>query len=296
MSTILITGASSGIGNAISRATAAAGHTVYASMRDVAGRNAPQAGELADFAAERKLTLRPIELDVSDQASADAAIAAILDAEGRLDVVVHNAGHLARGFAEAFTAEQLAAIYDVNVFGQHRVNRACLPAMRAAGAGYLVYVGSTTTPVPPPFMAPYATSKAAGDLLAQTTAYELRPLGIETTIVMPGALREGTNHSLHATAPETDLTEAYAALEPMMQSVGRYIATSTSPDASTADVGAEVVRLLDLPFGTRPQRVLIDFQRSGLERITDRVADVTEEVLTAMGVGQMLHVAARQAA
>ena len=71
---------------------------------------------------------------------------------------------------------------------------------------------------------------------------------------------------------------------------------STSPDASTADVGAEVVRLLDLPFGSRPHRVLIDFQRSGLERITDRVADVTEEVLTAMGVGEMLHVAARQAA
>jgi NAD(P)-dependent dehydrogenase (short-subunit alcohol dehydrogenase family) len=290
MAVILVTGASSGIGNAISRALADAGHVVYASMRDVTGHNAHSAAEL-----ERD-DLHIIELDVTDQASCDGAVAAIAATEGRLDVVVHNAGHLARGFAEAFTAEQLAAIYDVNVFGQHRVNRACLPAMRAAGAGYLVYVGSTTTPVPPPFMAPYATSKAAGDLLAQTTAYELRPLGIETTIVMPGALREGTNHSLHATAPETDLTEAYAALEPMMQSVGRYIATSTSPDASTADVGAEVVRLLDLPFGTRPQRVLIDFQRSGLERITDRVADVTEEVLTAMGVGQMLHVAARQAA
>jgi NAD(P)-dependent dehydrogenase (short-subunit alcohol dehydrogenase family) len=291
MSTILITGASSGIGNAIARATAAAGHTVYASMRDVAGRNAAAAHDLADFAAERGLTVHPVELDVSDQASADAAVAAILDAEDRLDVVVHNAGHLARGFAEAFTAEQLALIYDINVFGQHRVNRACLPAMRAAGQGYLVYIGSTTTPVPPPFMAPYATSKAAGDLLAETTAYEISQLGIETTIVMPGALREGTNHSLHATAPETDLSDAYAALAPMMRSVGRYIAASTRPGASTADVGAEVVRLLDLPFGTRPRRVLVDFQDSGLERITDRVAEVTESVLAAMGVEQMLHVA-----
>jgi NAD(P)-dependent dehydrogenase (short-subunit alcohol dehydrogenase family) len=145
-------------------------------------------------------------------------------------------------------------------------------------------------------MAPYATSKAAGDLLAQTTAYEVSPLGIETTIVMPGALREGTNHSLHATAPETDLGDAYAVLIPMMQSVGRYIAASTSPGASTADVGAEVVRLLELPFGTRPHRVLVDFQNSGLERITDRVAEVTEEVLTAMGVGQMLHVTTRETA
>lgn len=296
MSTILITGASSGIGNAIARATAAAGHTVYASMRDVAGRNARQAYDLTEFADQRKLTLRPVELDVTDQASADAAVAAILDDAGRLDVVVHNAGHLARGLAEGFTAEQMAAIYDVNVFGQHRVNRACLPAMRAAGAGYLIYIGSTTTPVPPPFMAPYATSKAAADLLAKTTSYEVGPLGIETTIVMPGALREGTNHSLHATAPEIDLTDAYAAIAPMLQSVGRYIAASTSPDASTADVGAEVVQLLDMPFGTRPQRVLIDFQRSGLERITDRVADVTEDVLTAMGAGQMLHVATRESA
>src|ERR1700754_2951497 len=107
MSTILITGTSSGIGNAIARATAQAGHTVYASMRDIDGRNAPQAQRLVDFASEQGLTLHPLELDVSSQDSADAAVTAILDAESRLDVVVHNAGHLARGYAEAFTAEQL---------------------------------------------------------------------------------------------------------------------------------------------------------------------------------------------
>jgi NAD(P)-dependent dehydrogenase (short-subunit alcohol dehydrogenase family) len=291
MSTILITGTSSGIGNAIARATAAAGHTVYASMRDIEGRNAPQAQALVDFASEHELTLRPLELDVSSQASADAAIAAILDAEPRLDVVVHNAGHLARGYAEAFTAEQLAAIYDINVFGQHRVNRACLPAMRAARSGYLIYIGSTTTPVPPPFMAPYATSKAAGDLLAQTTAYEISQLGIETTIVMPGALPEGTNHALHATTPATELDDAYAVLRPMMEAEGRYIAARTAADASTAEVGAEVVRLLAEPFGTRPRRVLVDFQHTGLERITDRVAEVTEDVMRTMGIEQLLHVA-----
>jgi len=101
---IVITGASSGFGRLSANALAKAGHIVYASMRDTAGRNAPQVEAAAKFAKENKVDLRTIELDVASQASADAAIQRIVRDNGHLDVVIHNAGHMVYGPAEAFHA------------------------------------------------------------------------------------------------------------------------------------------------------------------------------------------------
>src|SRR5262245_50448981 len=112
---ILITGASSGFGRLSAEALARAGHTVYASMRDTSGRNAPRVAELAAFSREHGVDLRSLELDVQSQASVDAAVARLLAEQGRLDVLVHNAGHMVFGPAEAFTPEQLAQLYDINV-------------------------------------------------------------------------------------------------------------------------------------------------------------------------------------
>src|ERR1700721_1015886 len=107
-SCIVITGASSGFGALAARALALTGHTVYASMRETKGRNAAQVRDAEKYAAEHKVDLRAIELDVSSELSCNAAIQEIISQNRRLDVVVHNAGHMAFGPAEAFTAEQLA--------------------------------------------------------------------------------------------------------------------------------------------------------------------------------------------
>ena len=101
---------------------------------------------------------------------------------------------MALGYVEAFTAEEIAQLIDVNVLGVQRVNRAALPHFRGRREGTLIYVGSTTTVVVPPFLGPYVASKFAFDALAQTTAYEVGQFGIETTIVMPGAFTSGTEH------------------------------------------------------------------------------------------------------
>ena len=126
---ILITGASSGFGRLTANALASAGHTVYASMREMSGRNASVVADVKKFARDNKVDLRALELDVSSQASADAAIASIVAEQGRLDVVTHNAGHMVFGPAEAFTPEQLAELYDVNVLSTQRFNRAALPQL-----------------------------------------------------------------------------------------------------------------------------------------------------------------------
>ena len=135
---ILITGASSGFGRLTAEALARAGHTVYASMRDVRGRNARNAAEMADTSAREGIDLRAVELDVQSEPSAERAVAEIVAQSKRIDVLIHNAGHMMFGPAEAFTPEQFAQQYDVNVLGTQRVNRAVLPHMRAAKQGLLV--------------------------------------------------------------------------------------------------------------------------------------------------------------
>ena len=127
---IVITGASSGFGALAARALAMAGHTVYASMRETTGRNAVQVEGAKQFAAENGVDLRTIELDVASQESADQAIKTIVERDGRLDVIIHNAGHMVFGAAEAFTPEQLLQVYDTNVLSTQRVNRAALPQLR----------------------------------------------------------------------------------------------------------------------------------------------------------------------
>jgi NAD(P)-dependent dehydrogenase (short-subunit alcohol dehydrogenase family) len=111
----------------VRNALAQAGHTVYASMRNTAGRNAPQAANVKKFAHDNKVDLRPIELDVSSEKSIEAAIRQIVAEPGRFDVLMHNAGHMVFGPAEAFTPEQLAELYDINVLSAQRVNRVALP-------------------------------------------------------------------------------------------------------------------------------------------------------------------------
>ena len=125
---IVITGASSGFGALAARALAVAGHRVYAGMRETSGRNAPQVAKLTAFAKEHACDLRWVEMDVASQESVEDAIKKILAENGGLDVVVHNAGHMVFGPAEAFTPEQLAELYDINVLSTQRVNRAVLPS------------------------------------------------------------------------------------------------------------------------------------------------------------------------
>ena len=132
---ILITGTSSGFGAMAARALARAGHHVYATMRDPSANGGAAAAAFAKLAGDEGLALETLALDVTSQVSVDAAVDAVLKQAGRIDILIHNAGHMAFGPTEAFTPEQFARLYDVNVIGTQRLNRAALPAMRAAEIG-----------------------------------------------------------------------------------------------------------------------------------------------------------------
>ncbi|MFI8239542.1 SDR family oxidoreductase [Streptomyces sp. NPDC085866] len=273
--TVLVTGASSGFGALTVRALADAGHTVHAGIRQTATRNAPAVAELDRYAAEHGVALHAVDLDVTSQDSADAAVARVLAAEGRLDVLVHNAGHMVTGPAEAFTPEQLAQLYDVNVLGAQRVNRAALPHLRERGQGLLLWIGSSSTRGGcPPFLAPYFAAKAAMDALAVGYAAELVRFGIDTAIVVPGAFTSGTNHFAHAGAPaDTGRAAAYDdRYGSLLAGLDQRLGALVPPDADVAEVAEAVVRLVDLPAGRRPLRTHVDPSRDGSE-VVSAVAD-----------------------
>jgi NAD(P)-dependent dehydrogenase (short-subunit alcohol dehydrogenase family) len=289
---ILITGASSGFGRLTAEALARVGHTVYASMRDIAGRNAAQVAKITAFSNENSVDLRSIELDVQLQESVDAAVAKVVADVGRIDVLIHNAGHMAFGPAEAFTPEQFAELYDINVLSTQRVNRAALPQMRKQGRGLVLWVSSTSTRGgTPPFLSPYFAAKAAMDSLAVSYASELSLWGIETSIIVPGAFTKGTNHFTNAGSP-SDMNRSAAYMDGPYKGVAEKalegLARLEPADADAGMVSQAIVDIVEAPFGKRPFRVHIDPIDDGAE-VVNGVADrVRTEMFRRIGLEHLL--------
>jgi len=285
---VLISGASSGFGALTARALVDAGHTVYAGMRDVAGRNANAAADAKAYSSD----LRAVELDVSSDSSVQQAVDTVVTEQGRIDVLIHNAGHMVTGPAEAFTPEQLLDLYDTNVVGAQRLNRAALPVLRAQQDGLVVWVGSSSTRGgTPPYLAPYFAAKAGMDALAQSYALELARFGIETTIVVPGAFTHGTNHFLHSGSPaDTDVVAAYETkYAGLMEQVGQRLAELEPEWSDVGEVARLIVSVVDTEKGKRPFRASYDPSDDGAI-VVNAVADrVRSEFLRRVGLEDLLH-------
>ncbi|MCT9931850.1 SDR family oxidoreductase [Planotetraspora sp. A-T 1434] len=288
---VVITGASSGFGALTARALADAGDTVYAGMRETAARNAPQVRAAGDYSAHHGVDLRAIELDVNSQESVDAAISQVIAEHDRIDVLIHNAGHMVTGPSEAFTPEQLAALYDVNVLSTQRVNRAVLPHMRAAGQGLVIWVSSSSVKGgTPPYLGPYFAAKAAMDSLAVSYAAELARWGVETSIVVPGSFTSGTNHFAHSGQPADRTVEAqYEEKYPgLIEQVAQKLAALAPECADASLVSDEIARIVALPAGQRPYRVHIDPADDGSEEVSNVADRIRREFLTRVGLADLL--------
>jgi NAD(P)-dependent dehydrogenase (short-subunit alcohol dehydrogenase family) len=174
---VLVTGASSGIGQACARCLAQHGFRVYGTSRHAAG--IPPAG----FAL--------LEVDITSEDSVRCAVDEILGREGRLDIVVNNAGIGLAGAVERTSIDEARALFDVNLLGALRVCRAVLPAMRRQRSGLIVNVGSIGGLIAIPYQALYSTTKFALEGLTEALRYELAPHGIHVTLIEPGDHRTG---------------------------------------------------------------------------------------------------------
>ncbi len=157
-------------------------------MRGVEGKNAAAAVALREVAAREGLALHILELDVTDEASVERAVGRVVEALGRVDVLVNNAFVGCMGPTEGFTSEQVRDQFETNVVGVLRANRAVLPQMRHQGSGLLVYVSSEMGRLVLPFSAVSVATTWALEALAEASRYELAGFGIDVATVAAGQL------------------------------------------------------------------------------------------------------------
>ncbi|HEU0036594.1 MAG TPA: SDR family oxidoreductase [Kofleriaceae bacterium] len=206
--TILITGASSGIGRAAALAFAGDGHTVIAAARRLPALEALRAEAPPG-------TIVPLALDVDDPASIEAAVAEIdrLTAGRGLDALVNSAGFATAGALAELPDRELRAQFETNVFGLMALTRAVLPAMIARGAGRIVQISSVSGRIPAPVLGAYHASKYALEALSDALRIELAPFGVQVVVVEPGTIKtEFASRALSESAKAHRADSRYAAI------------------------------------------------------------------------------------
>jgi NAD(P)-dependent dehydrogenase (short-subunit alcohol dehydrogenase family) len=283
--TILITGASSGFGRETAETLHDVGHTVYASLRGVQGKNREAAEAL------RKLGIKTVELDVRDDASVEAGVESVLAEAGKIDVLVNNAGIGSAGITEAFTAEQAKVIFDTNVVGLLRVTRAVLPSMRRQRDGLIINIGSILGRVTFPFFGIYGASKFAVEALTDSLRYEVSQFGVEVVAVQPGPYP--TNFFTGSQTPaRTEVAESYGEVGRIPDALFTSLAsTFEGEDAPNPhDVAEAIVELVGQAKGSRPVRSVVGAP-FGSDKANEDVAPVQAKVVETLGLSHLEKVA-----
>jgi NADP-dependent 3-hydroxy acid dehydrogenase YdfG len=264
--TILITGASSGIGRATAVQLAEAGHTVFAAARRV--------DRLAELAREVSGTVIPVELDVCDPDSVRKAVETVAETDpDGLDVLVNNAGYALTGPAETFTTDDVRAQFETNVIGLFDVTRAFLPQMRARRAGRIVNMSSLLGEISVPGSGIYGGTKHAVEALSDALRMELKQFGISVVVVQPSFVSTEINVTRHM-ATNGGAVEDYATLE---RELTAYLEAQTKTAVAAEVVAACVVRA---SLTSRPKARYVTPKRNALllgmlttlpTRLTDRI-------------------------
>jgi NAD(P)-dependent dehydrogenase (short-subunit alcohol dehydrogenase family) len=266
-SVTLVTGSSSGIGFETALLLARNGFHTYASMR-----NLEKAKDLTQITSKENLPLQVIQLNVDDDKSVKDAIYKIENEQGRIDVVVNNAGYLLIGPLEELSIEEFKEQFETNFFGAIRVIKEVLPIMRRQRAGTIVNISSLAGRIGLPLNSPYVSSKFALEGLSESMAYEIEQFGIKVVLVEPGYIKTNvansfkTGKNVVVTAADNKNNSPYAeftqnriaALGPNVEAgldpieVAKVIlkaATSENPDLRYL-VGEGAIKLMDMRKNT----------------------------------------------
>ena len=277
---VLITGSSTGFGRLIAETLARAGYIVFATMRDITGRNVKNAAEVRSLAKKDSLALHVLALDVTDEVSVERAVGDAFKQAGRIDVVINNAGYGLFGVTEAVTTEQAQRLMDVNFFGAVRVNRAVLPYMRRQRSGLLLHISSGGGRLVIPGMAFYCASKFALEALGEAYRYELAAQGIDSVIIEPGAYQTEVFSNL-VTAADERRTDTYGPVKQFAPKIGAALAASAGNPQEVADA---VLRIIETPVGQRQLRYRISRATLGVDEINALCERVQQRVLEAFGL------------
>ncbi|EHQ24810.1 SDR family oxidoreductase [Mucilaginibacter paludis] len=281
---VLITGTNSGFGWLAARSVAALGHKVYATMRDTEGKNADKAKALAQI---ENVTV--LDVSLTDETSVKKAIDAIIAKEGTIDVLVNNAGAAMFGVAESSTTEDVQRMFNINVFAPWRLVKLVLPFMRKQSEGLIINVSSGYGRFSAPFSVVYSASKFALEGLSEGLHYELRPLGVDVSIIQPGAFPTEMSQKMQV-GSDASVAGEYQAIadvpNKMFAAIGQMFETAKPDPQEVADA---IVNLINLPKGQRPLRTVVDSSTGDItKRANDAVKVEFEKVLTAFGMEDLL--------
>lgn len=277
---VLITGSSTGFGRLFAETLARYGHSVFATMRDPAVRNAENATALRGLAGKESLALTVLEMDVTDEVSVDRAVHDCLNRAGRIDAVINNAGYGLTGLVEATTVDQARRQFETNFFGCVRVNRAVLPAMRKQRRGLLLHVSSGAGRVVVPGFGFYCASKFALEAFAEAYHYELAGQGIESCILEPGPYQTAVVGNM-VTAADHGRTVSYG---PMAAVPEKVTAALSATMANAQEVADAVLSIVETPSGQRKLRYRISPADFGTDQINAVCEQVQSKVLDAFGL------------
>jgi NAD(P)-dependent dehydrogenase (short-subunit alcohol dehydrogenase family) len=283
---ILITGSSSGFGRLGAEHYARLGAKVFATMRNLPR---PEADELTTLATEENLDITVLEIDVtSDEQVASGVAAALAANDGKLDVLINNAGIAYAGPIEVQDMAATQLIFDTNVYGPHRMARAVLPAMRAAGAGQIFNVSSQLGRLIIPGFGQYSPSKFALEAMSEQMAYETVAQGIEVTIIQPGGYpteiwenQVALSKDLKARLPEELLT----AYPTMTAAMGTGSGGGTT---DPMDIPRAIAEIIAMPAGTSPLRRAVHPVARPQEPINEVSAQQQLAMLGNSGYGPMI--------
>ncbi len=282
---VLITGTNSGFGWLTANSCAAEGHRVYATMRDTQGRNAEKAKLLIQQA-----NINVLDVEITSEKSVNDAIAAIIKKEGRIDVIVNNAGIYTVGIAETFTEGDLNKVMDVDVIGAWRMIRAVLPHMRQQGEGLIINISSVAGRFSFPFQTIYNSAKFAVEGLTEGLHYEVRPLGVDVVMVQPGAFPTDIFGKIMS-GSDTTVIAGYGELANVPERIGEGIGQmfeNLKPDPQL--VANAILTLIHTPKGKRALRTVVDPATGSYSEIANRqVKEQYDNFLTAFGMQSMLN-------
>lgn len=280
---ILITGASSGFGRLGAEYYARQGAKVFATMRNVPRA---EADELRDLASAESLDISIVEIDVTSDSQTEAGVAEVLAAnEGKLDVLINNAGISVGGPIEVQDMVATQLIFDTNVYGCQRMARAALPSMRANGSGQIFNISSQLGRLIIPGFGMYSATKFAVEAMSEQMAYELVQHGVDVTIIQPGGYptniwaNNNTNSAALLSRSSEDLIGSYPALTAGMGE--RSGGGSTDP----MDVPRAIAEIIAMPKGTRPLRKAVHPEARPQEALNDAAAEAQLALLGGSQLG-----------